>query len=243
MIFKTWRDVYSWFNLRAADSFWARQLVDFMRAFEQKMLSRDYQIRGTITVFDGLRFDDKDPYSSREAKRLLRLMGDLLQERKDLQKIGVDPDGKRRAAITVPNGVRGGFRSKLANIGIDGFLDIVTEIELKLRPVIKKSAGAKPMLYATQRHYRSQRSDAEIDGRIDVDLRTAIRGNGTLVKYQPQWVEAIYELLVHKKANIQLGFDVQFLYSCKAIRSAEAVELFADSWIAMALILGLVVDG
>jgi len=64
-----------------------------------------------------------------------------------------------------------------------------------------------------------------------------------LVKYQPQWVEAIYELLVHKKANIQLGFDVQFLYSCKAIRSAEAVELLADSWIAMAPILGLVVDG
>jgi organic hydroperoxide reductase OsmC/OhrA len=91
-IFKTWRDVYSWFNLRAADSFWARQLVDFMRAFEQKMLSRDYQIRGTITVFDGLRFDDKDPYSYREAKRLLRLMGDLLQDRKDLQKIAVDPE-------------------------------------------------------------------------------------------------------------------------------------------------------
>jgi len=131
----------------------------------------------------------------------------------------------------------------LANIGFDGFLDIIKEIELKLRPVIKKSAGAKPMLYATQRHYRSQRSDAEIDGRIDVDLRTAIRGNGTLVKYQPQWVEAIYELLVHKKANIQLGFDVQFLYSSKAIRSAEAVALFADSWIAMSPILGLAVDG
>lgn len=283
-VFKTWRDVYAWFNVRAADSFWARQLVDFMRAFEQKMLSRDYQIRGTITVFDGLRFDDKNPYTYREAKRLIRLMGDLLQKRKDLQKIGVDPDGKRRAAITgqgtdgvwdflplsaardavqftayphltislnrrhaiaaitVPNGVRGGFRSKLANIGFDGFFELVKEIESKLRPVIKKSAGAKPMLYATQRHYRSQRSDAEIDGRIDVDLRTAIRGNGTLVKYQPQWVEAVYELLVHKKANIQLGFDVQFLYSCKGIRSAEAVDLFADSWIAMSPILGLAVD-
>jgi hypothetical protein len=283
-IFKTWRDVYSWFNLRATDSFWARQLVDFMRAFEQKMLSRDYQIRGTITVFDGLRFDDQNPYSYREAKRLIRLMGDLLQGREDLQKIGVDPDGKRRAAITgqgtdgvwdflplsvardavqftafphltislnrrhaiaaitVPNGVRGGFRSKLANIGFDGFLGVVKEIESKLRPVIRKSAGAKPMLYATQRHFRSQRSDAEIDGRIDADMRTAIRGNGTLVKYQPQWVEAIYELLVHKKANIQLGFDVQFLYSCKAIRSAEAVDLFAASWMAMSPILHLAVD-
>jgi hypothetical protein len=284
-VFKTWRDVYSWFNLRATDSFWARQLVDFMRAFEQKMLSRDYQIRGTITVFDGLRFDDRNPYSYREAKRLIRLMGDLLQERKDLKKIGVDPEGKRRtaitgqgtdgvwdflplsvardavqftafphltislnrrhaiAAITVPNGVRGGFRSKLVSIGFDGFLQVVKEIESKLRPVIRKSAGAKPMLYATQRHYRSQRSDAEIDGRIDVDLRTAIRGNGTLVKFQPQWVEAIYELLVHKKANIQLGFDVQFLYSCKAVRSPEAVELFAAAWIAMSPILDLAVEG
>jgi hypothetical protein len=76
-----------------------------------------------------------------------------------------------------------------------------------------------------------------------VDLRTAIRGNGTLVKFQPQWVEAIYELLVHKKANIQLGFDVQFLYSCKAVRSPEAVELFAAAWIAMSPILDLAVEG
>ena len=283
-IFRTWRDVYAWFNVKSADSFWARQLVEFMRVFEQKMLSRDYQIRGTITVFDGLRFDEKNPYTYREAKRLIRLMGDLLQERKDLQKIGVDPDGKRRtaitgqgtdgvwdflplsaardaeqftafphltislnrryavASITVPNGVKGGFRSKLSSLGIDGFLDVVRKIESNLRPVIKKSTGAKPMAYATQRHYRSQRSDAEVDGRIDVDLRTTIQGNGTLVKYQPEWIEAIYELLVHKKANIQLGFEVQFLYSCETIRSDEAVDFFAASWIAMSPILGLAVD-
>jgi hypothetical protein len=98
------------------------------------------------------------------------------------------------------------------------------------------------MAYATQRHYRSQRSDAEVDGRIDVDLRTTIQGNGTLVKYQPEWIEAIYELLVHKKANIQLGFEVQFLYSCETIRSDEAVDFFAASWIAMSPILELAVD-
>ncbi len=283
-IYKGWRDVYSWFNLRATDSFWARQLVDFMRTFEEKMLSRDYQIRGTITVFDGLRFDDKNPYSYREAKRLIRLMGDLLQERKVLSKIGVDPNGKRRpaitgqgtdgvwdflplyaardaeqftayphltirldrrhalAAITVPNGVKGGFRSKLVSIGLEGFLEVVQKIESNLRPVIERSTGAKPMVYATQRHYRSQRSDAEIDGRIDVDLRTAIRGNGTHIKYQPEWVEGIYALLVRKKANIQLGFDVQFLYSCESIRSTGAIDLFEEAWIAMSPILDLAVD-
>lgn|GEM_PF-4982838 len=41
--------------------------------------------------------------------------------------------------------------------------------------------------------------------------------------YQPQWVEAIYELLVHKKANIQLGFDVQFLYSCNKNKDMHCV--------------------
>lgn len=280
-VYKTWRDVYAWFNVKAMDSFWARQLVDFMQVFEQKMLFRNYQIRGTITVFDGLRFDDKNPYSYREAKRLIRLMGDLLQERKDLQMIGVDPNGKRRsaitgqgtdsvwdclqlvaashtenftnfphltinlnrqhasAAVTVPNSVRGGFRSKLIKIGLDGFLEVVSKIESNLRPVIENSAGAKPMVYALQRHYRSQRSVAEIDGRIDVDLRTAIQSNGSAVKYQPEWVEAIYELLVRKKANIQLGFVVQFLYSCKVIRSAEAADLFAAAWVAMSPILEL----
>ncbi|WP_168164282.1 PD-(D/E)XK nuclease family protein [Pirellula sp. SH-Sr6A] len=285
-VVRSWREVYSWFNQRVTDSFWAIQLVDYMRPFEQKMLARNYQIRGTITVFDGLRFDDKNPYSYREAKRLIRLLGDLLQSRKDLHKIGVDPDGKRRhgitsqdtdsvwdflplvaargveqftafphltisinrrhavAAITIPNGVRGGFRTKLVGLGIDGFLEVVRAIESGLRPVLKKSPNAKPMLYATQRHYYSQRSDPEVDGRMDADLRTAIQGNGaSTIKYQPEWVEAIYSLLVNKRSNIQLGFEVHFPYSCKRIRSDEAVDLFAAAWIAMSPILDLAVDG
>ncbi|MCA9052620.1 MAG: hypothetical protein KDA75_02230 [Planctomycetaceae bacterium] len=283
-ICKTWREVYSWFSNKSSVSFWARELVDYMRTFERKMLARDYQIRGTITVFDGLRFDEENLYTYREAKRLIRLLGDLLQARKDLQKIGVDPDGKRRpaitgrgtdavwdflplvaardakqftafphltmginrkhavAAITVPNGVKGGFRSKLSTIGLHGFLDIVKSIESNLRSVVKRSTGAKPMVYATQRHYRSQRSNAEVDGRIETDLRTAVLHKGSPVKYQPQWVEAIYELLVHKRSNIQLGFDVQFQYSCGSIKSVKAVDLFADAWIAMSPLLALVLE-
>ncbi len=98
------------------------------------------------------------------------------------------------------------------------------------------------MVYATQRHYRSQRSDANIDSRIDADLRIAIRGNETSVKYQPQWVEAIYQLLVHKKANIELGFDVRFLYSCEVIRSPDPVNLFAPAWVAMLPVHELTLD-
>ncbi len=283
-LWKSWRDVYSWFNKRSSTSYWADQLVDYMRTYERKMLARNYQIRGTITVFDGLRFDEKNPYTYREAKRLIRLLGDLLQKRKDLHAIGVDPDGKRRpaitgkgadavwdflsltaaqdaaqftafphltmsinrkhavAAITVPNGVKGGFRSKLSAVGLDGFLEIVEEIESNLRPVVKTSTRAKPMVYATQRHFRSQKSNAAVDGRIDADLRTAVHRNGSSVKYQPEWMEGIYELLIHKRSNIQLGFNVKFDYSCPIVRSDQAVELFADAWKAMAPILDFVLQ-
>ena len=78
-LFTTWRDVYAWFGKRATDSFWARQLVRYIQVFESKMLARDDHIRGTITVFDGLRFDDENPYTYREGKRMIRLLGDLLQ--------------------------------------------------------------------------------------------------------------------------------------------------------------------
>jgi hypothetical protein len=144
------------------------------------------------------------------------------------------------AALTIPNGVKGGFRSKLKDLGIEGFLELVTAIEAKLRPTLKLSIGAKPMIYATQRHYKSQRSNAEVDGRIDADLRTAIRLKGSMVKYQPEWVESIYNLVVNKRSNIQLGFDISFEYQCPVVQSPKVVDLFADTWKAMAPILEFV---
>jgi hypothetical protein len=41
------------------------QIVEYIKTFERKMLAADYQIRGTITVFVGLRFSDDNPYSYR----------------------------------------------------------------------------------------------------------------------------------------------------------------------------------
>lgn len=96
-----WRSLWSWFRRQSDRSFWARQLVNYMQAFENHMIARDYSIRGTITMFDGLHFDDDDPYTYREGRRLIRLLGDQLQNRKDLHtKLRVDPNGARRPAIT-----------------------------------------------------------------------------------------------------------------------------------------------
>ena len=168
----TWKDLYCWFSRRSCGSFWAHEFVQYMQIFERKMLAKDYDIRGTITMFDGLRFDSESPYTYREGKRLIRLLGDQLQSRKDLHRIGVDPEGHRRpaitgsgtdgvwdflplviaqdakqftsyphltlalhqahtiAAVTVPNGVKGGFRTKIAELGREKFVGLVTETTL-----------------------------------------------------------------------------------------------------------------
>jgi len=96
-----WKDVYSWFNIRADQSSWAYHFVEYMRIFESKMLAIDYSIRGTLTMFDGFRFNDKEPYTYSEGKRLIKLLGVELRKRKELVKtLGIDRTAPGRGAIT-----------------------------------------------------------------------------------------------------------------------------------------------
>lgn len=281
---RAWRDVYAWFRQRARISDWARTFTTYMEVFESHMIASDYSIRGTLTMFDGLRFDEENRYTYREGKRLIRLLGDELQRRGDLHKIGVDPQGTRRsaitgqldtavwdflplkaarragnftafphltmvlrqtdaeAAITIPNGVRGGFRTKLRAIGEDGFFELLTKIERRVRPILRRLTGSKSTVYALQRHYRSQRSAGEMDARLEADLRTILPGRRREAKYQPEWMRAIYDVATRKRSNIQMGFVVRFPYSCSAVRSPAAVGLFAEAWKALSPIIAFVRD-
>ncbi|TVS08541.1 MAG: hypothetical protein EA423_01185 [Phycisphaerales bacterium] len=281
---RTWRELYQWLRDRSADSTHARDCAKYFEVFESKMVARDYDIRGTITMFSGIRFDEDNPFHYREAKRLIKLLGDELQPRKDLATIGADPRGSRRTAITgsqtgrvwdfiplkaskgstnftsfphltmvlneehagasvtVPNGVSGGFRTKLKSKGQDGFFDLLLEIERNLRPVLKSSKGSKGLVYAVQRNFPSQRSAGRVDANLNADLRTIVPGKRREAKYQPQWVAAVYESLIAKRSNIQFGVSVHFSYDCPVIRSAEAADLFAKSWIAMSPLLEFVME-
>lgn len=274
-----WREVYCWFRSHAGASPWARMLVTYFEVFEARMVAADYSIRGTITMFTGLRFDESSPYNHREAKRLIKLLGDEIQPRKDLRAIGADPRGLRRTAITgqgadpvwdfiplraardagsftdhphltmsmspdgatatitVPNGVKGGFRSRLADLGLEGFTDLMATLEKRTRPVRRCSKGSVVRAYALQRHYLSQRSIPIVDARLQVDLQTLVGGDAGRVKRQPEWVEAIYSILSRKRSNIQFGVGVEFSYACPVVRSAKAIDLFADSWVALAPLL------
>ncbi len=279
---RQWREVYAWFRQHAGGSAWARAFVEYIEVFESRMIAADYSIRGTLTMFDGLRFDDENPYNQREGKRLIRLLGDELQKRKELHKIGADPKGARRSAITgrnadrvwdfirlksastaknhtafphltiglgpdnasatvtIPNGVKGGFRTRLKEMGLDGFSDQIVEIERRSRKVQQRSIGSTCVAFALQRHYRSQRSVPTTDGSLKFDLRTAVRGSAGGVKYQPHWIEAVYALLTEKRSNIQFSIGMHFSYECPVVRSAKAVDLFVDSWVAISPILDVV---
>jgi tRNA uridine 5-carboxymethylaminomethyl modification enzyme len=46
------------------------------------------------------------------------------------------------------------------------------------------SKGAKPLAYVTQRHYKTQKSPAIVDGRLDADLRAFCKTKNTGVRYK-----------------------------------------------------------
>lgn len=283
-IHREWREVYSWFRRQIQRSPWAKIFTDYMERFESRMLANEYSIRGTITMFDGLKFDDDNQYTYREAKRLIRLLCDDLQQRKKLHAIGVDPQGNRRgaitgrdgegvwdflplevgalasnftahphltieitrqytaASITVPNGVKGGIRTKLKSVGQERFFDLLRDVERKTRGIIKSSKGSGVHAYALQRHFANQRSSGTWNASVQADLRTIVPGKRSQAKYQPQWVEAIYQALVNKRSNIQMGLSTRFSYACPRIRSRHAADLFESAWLAMSPMLSFVID-
>lgn len=271
----TWKSIYKWFAARLEKSSWVRHFVDYMEIYESKMLAQNYNIQGTITMFSGFHFTEESPYTYREGKRLIKVLGQEFRKNKRLiNKLGIDPKGEGRpaltrgdegavwdfiplkfakgaaftsyphatyvirpknagVAITVPHRIKVSFKNKLKNIGIDGFKKLLREVEKNLRKPVMMARGTKPLVYIVQRHYKSQRSTPETDGRIEVDLRTLIDSPDTNLKHQPMWAEAIYEILINKKTNIQLGIEPRFPFTAKCMQSEKAVEVLVDAWIAM----------
>ena len=66
-----WREVYKWFDKQARRSDWAGIFTDYMRIFEPQMIAKDYKIKGTITMFNGIYFDKKIHTTIGKAKSCL----------------------------------------------------------------------------------------------------------------------------------------------------------------------------
>lgn len=98
--FKSWREIYAWFRAHIKKSAWATELTEYLEVFESRMISIDYEIRGTLTMFDGLHFDTENPFTYREGKRLIGLLGDELKKRSELDELGADLSASGRQKMT-----------------------------------------------------------------------------------------------------------------------------------------------
>ncbi|WP_432799917.1 hypothetical protein [Poriferisphaera sp. WC338] len=271
-----WQEIYQWFCQYRLKSVWANRFVQYLEIFESKMIARDYEVRGTMTIFSGFHFNDDQPYTYFQGKRLIKLLRQrLLTNKKLVSALDLDMHSRGRAAITrnldggvwdimttnkaaneanhtgfphatldldtvevspaitLPNALKGGIKTKLKTIGPEGFQNIVEQVHKNMMPLYKQMKGMRPIIYILQRRYKSQRSIARRDGCIEVDIRTVVKESGIAsFKHQPMWTKAIYDILTNRTLNIQLGLRVFVPYTEKCMQSADAVDVLADIYIA-----------
>jgi hypothetical protein len=134
--------------------------------------------------------------------------------------------------ISFPHGAKSEYRQRIRDLGSERFVDVTKSVSHNLRKIVRRVKGAIPRIYIIQRHYRTQRSAPVTDASLDFDLRTiAPMGRGR-VKVQQEWVHALYAVLSRKRSNLQMGIGINLPYGDRRVRSKEAIDLIAESWIA-----------
>ena len=150
--------------------------------------------------------------------------------------------------LTIPHNLITYQKNKIKNrgIGLDGakldenlgkekFIELCQTILNNMKDILKDNPHAQPILRGFQRRYPHLGSDdPAIDTLIEADLRTAFESNGK-VKYQPQWLEVIYDVFCKKKqtTNYQMQIGIRFSYKkCPNLQKENALDLIVKSWLA-----------
>lgn len=135
--------------------------------------------------------------------------------------------------VTVPNSIKSSCQREFRKLEEEGFIELCAKIEKNLRKVFGSRGGYKPVMRIVHRHYPSQRSEAVLDGEMEVDLRTA-RGDGPKgIKMQTHWFAAAYQLMTDKAGcNMQLQVGVYFPHIGEIVRSSDAVDRIEEGWLA-----------
>lgn len=102
---KSWSDVYAWLQTHAVTSEWARRCREYFEVLEAQLIERNGLTGGTITMFAGIPFDERSPYSYPQAKRVLGLLRErLLADEAFRRDLRVDASNPGRSAITGTKG-------------------------------------------------------------------------------------------------------------------------------------------
>jgi hypothetical protein len=289
VVHKCWREIYSWMNAHAKGSRWTQLFVRYLETAESRLTSEGYLREGTLTEFNGFDFDDDNPFSYPEAKRLLKLaMDELRGNKRLLGEMGIDPIAPGRGAITgksatgvwdllrlkhfdasekhtsqphltlalrrdhvssmltLPNSMQPRLRRNLVGLREEGFFSVISEVNSNLDRVIRKAKtpGAIPRFHIAQRHFSTRRAKANIDGEMQVDLRTTFPSTRARTKFQPQWLAAAYALIANKNSNLECQIGTLFPSdSCQSqLHNAKILDAIAESWIATKPLLDAILE-
>ncbi|UCG56753.1 MAG: hypothetical protein JSU70_18040 [Phycisphaerales bacterium] len=151
--------------------------------------------------------------------------------------VGVD---HMEADVTLPNGVPEKTRTRVLGEDLEVFEQRMAQVLSNMRGVIRSDDSVRPVVKVLQRHYATQRSLLTRDALIYCDLRTAFRSKRKSAhKYQPEWLRTIYNVMMHKRSNLQfqVGVEIPYIHST-VIKTPRATKLIADAFLALRPLLG-----
>jgi hypothetical protein len=97
---KTWSEIYTWLISMRETSDWACYVSEYFEIAESKLSEIGHLTKGKLTVFSGIPFDQKRPYTYVEGKRVLKLILEEIREDKSFcKKVSINPRVEGRGAI------------------------------------------------------------------------------------------------------------------------------------------------
>lgn len=146
-------------------------------------------------------------------------------------------DLRLEAFVTFPNNLRSRLRTQLLGADYAAFERLMESVLERMEGTLRRYVGAYPEVRVVQRHYRTQRAEPTIDAELRADLRTAFGANSQRkvreVKFQPEWLQAVYSALKARRSNLQLQVGMVFPYAkCLGVRSRDIDIAIANAWIA-----------
>lgn len=139
------------------------------------------------------------------------------------------------AALTLPNGMKRKERKNIIGKDYGEFSANIVSVLKNMKKILKIDKSIKPYAKVGQVHFPTRGSDSITDATLYCDLRTGFeRKEKKWEKYQPEWLEAIYNVLVNKRSNLQfqVGINVDYRFS-KAIKTNKAICLIKESFLAL----------
>lgn len=137
--------------------------------------------------------------------------------------------------VTMPNAVKSAIRTSVFGMDIEPFASLIEKIAKNMKSVTRIEPTAMPYLQVLQRHYKSQSSSPIVDAVLRYDIRTVLKKQESKQpKIQTQWIQTTYDVMTHKKSNIQFEFGVIFPYQgSKILASPKAIDVFEKAFVAI----------